>query len=161
MAVDFSIFSYIQIPVSCCGIVIWRSFFFSFLCSFWTDVCPFLLWYSCKVHFFGKQQFLELTLLARPAGWLSFLLCPDAHSVHCSIDSESAGLVLMSIVSCLQKGIAWASFPSGRKETITDICLSVWAWSLWSMKNTNKRASSLTSRAQDLRWKIPNTIANS
>lgn len=115
MAVDFSIFSYIQIPVSCCGIVIWRSFFFSFLCSFWTDVCPFLLWYSCKVHFFGKQQFLELTLLARPAGWLSFLLCPDAHSVHCSIDSESAGLVLMSIVSCLQKGIAWASFPSGEE----------------------------------------------
>lgn len=115
MAVDFSIFSYIQIPVSCCGIVIWRSFFFSFLCSFWTDVCPFLLWYSCKVHFFGKQQFLELTLLARPAGWLSFLLCPDAHSVHCSIDSESAGLVLMSIVSCLQKRIAWASFPSGEE----------------------------------------------
>ena len=160
MAVDFSIFSYMQIPVSCCGIVILRSFFFSFLCSFWTDVCPFLLWYSCKVHFFCKQQFLEITLPGRPAGWLSFLLCPDAHSVHCSIDSESAGLVLMSIVFT-KRDLLGPHFPLGRKEMVTDICLSVWVWSLWSVKNTNKRASSLTSRARDLRWKIPNTIANS
>lgn len=37
------------------------------------------------------------------------------HTLSTAVLTQSAGLVLMSIVSVYKKGFAWASFPSGEE----------------------------------------------